>query len=242
MGNPYQNPLNPHQQLSLIAINILGEEFVSSNGNGSFEGGNLKSTSNTEQLENSISSSICDDLAFSMYVEESVAEIVREMETRKLKAVNGKSENFRFLPTIKILFFILDERFEYARKLKLCMNALRTAGERLGRYALAKRQAVHQEDFNIARLRKEQIEMYKQSVFEKLQIDKLIEKEGPIPENDACSEIYATKPALPSPPSLQDVASALTAQADSINSPKNSATSTSTDGKLLIALKIQRVN
>lgn len=112
------------------------------------------------------------------------------------------------------------------------MNALRSAGERLGRYALAKRQAVHQEDFNIARLRKEQIEMYKQSVLDKLQVEKLLEKEGQIPENDTCSEIYATKPALPSPPSLQDVASALSAQAESINSPKTSA-STSTDGNLI---------
>lgn len=46
---------------------------------------------------------------------------------------------------------VLDERFEYARKLKLCMNALRVAGERIGRYALAKRQAVQQEDFCSAR-------------------------------------------------------------------------------------------
>lgn len=90
MGNPYQNPLNPHQQLSLIAINILGEEFCSPIG---FENGQMKATSNAEQLENSISSSICDDLAFSMYVEESVVEIVREMETRKLKAVNGELKN-----------------------------------------------------------------------------------------------------------------------------------------------------
>jgi centrosomal protein CEP104 len=81
------------------------------------------------------------------------------------------------------------------------MNALRSAGERLGRYALAKRQAVHQEDFNVARLRKEQIEMYKNAVFEKLQVEKLLEKDGLLPENDSCSEIYSAKPILPSPPS-----------------------------------------
>lgn len=34
--------------------------------------------------------SICDDLSFCMYVEESVAEVIREMETLKHKAVKGK--------------------------------------------------------------------------------------------------------------------------------------------------------
>jgi len=72
----------------------------------------------------------------------------------------------------------IDERFEYARKLKLCMSVLRSAGERLGRYALAKRQAVQQEDFTTARLRKEQIEIYRNAVFEQLQVIKLLEKDG----------------------------------------------------------------
>lgn len=58
------------------------------------------------------------------------------------------------------------------------MTALRNAGERLGRYALAKRQAVQQEDFMTAKLRKEQIEIYRKIVFEQLQVDKLIEKDG----------------------------------------------------------------
>jgi centrosomal protein CEP104 len=106
------------------------------------------------------------------------------------------------------------------------MNALKTAGERLGRYALAKRQAVTQEDFNVARLRKEQIEMYKVSVLEKLQVSRLLEKDGLNPENDSCSETYSAKPTLPSPPSLQDVASHLSTLSD--NSSK--AGSTSTDG------------
>lgn len=101
------------------------------------------------------------------------------------------------------------ERFEYARKLKLCMTVLRTAGERLGRYALAKRQAVQQEDFTTARLRKEQIEMYRKAVFNQLKVDTLLRSDKSVTSNDSCSELYASKPMLPSPPSLQDVASAL---------------------------------
>lgn len=102
-----------------------------------------------------------------------------------------------------------DERFEYARKLKLCMSALRNAGERIGRYSLAKRQAVQQEDFIAAKLRKEQMEIYKKMVYSQLQVNVLLESNGMLYENDSISELYAQKPTLPSPPSLQDVAGTL---------------------------------
>lgn len=103
----------------------------------------------------------------------------------------------------------IDERFEYARKLKLCMSALRNAGERIGRYSLAKRQAVQQEDFIAAKLRKEQMELYKKMVYSQLQVNVLLESNGMLNANDSISELYAQKPTLPSPPSLQDVAGAL---------------------------------
>lgn len=117
------------------------------------------------------------------------------------------------------------ERFEYARKLKLCMNCLRSAGERyskfdllgtatishseyfrIGRYALSKRLSVLKEDFNTARLRKEQIDMYKKAVFDKLEIEKMLERNGQCSDNDMSSETYATKPSLPPAPTLVEVA------------------------------------
>lgn len=89
------------------------------------------------------------------------------------------------------------------------MGALRSAGERLGRYSLAKRQAVQQEDFIAAKLRKEQMELYKKMVFEQLQVNVLLEHDGLCADNDCVSDLYTQKPSLPSPPSLQDVASTL---------------------------------
>lgn len=89
------------------------------------------------------------------------------------------------------------------------MSALRTAGERIGRYSLAKRQAVQQEDFVAARLRKEQIEIYKKIIYERLQVNTLLEPNGICPENDCVSDVYLQKPTLPPPPSLQDVAASL---------------------------------
>ncbi|XP_059220583.1 centrosomal protein of 104 kDa isoform X2 [Stomoxys calcitrans] len=223
LSGAYANEFNTENQIALIAVNVLGEDLETApgnttkeseenaNGSGVGVGGAMADTSDGGEQP---LASMCDDLLFSMYVEESIAEIIREMEDRKSKAVAC-------------------ERFEYARKLKLCMSALRTAGERLGRYALAKRQAVQQEDFTTAKLRKEQIEMYKSSVFKHLLVDELLEKNGEsLAANDVACEVYASKPVLPVAPSLQDVAQALAeAHMNAAMSPKScQEDKSSTDG------------
>lgn len=111
------------------------------------------------------------------------------------------------------------------------MTALRSAGERLGRYALAKRQAVTQEDFSTARLRKEQIEIYRNAVFSQLEVEKLLEKNGQVPENDLISPVYVAKPVLPSPLSLQEVAILLLHDPKEQHSPKPPTVKTSEPGK-----------
>ncbi|XP_053957990.1 centrosomal protein of 104 kDa [Anastrepha ludens] len=218
LSTAHCNDYNPDGQIALIAVNVLGEELDKNVVTVTLDGvpqadllqaqlpatGNGSAATNNELSNAEIAGSagaavgiaepalvsICDDLLFSMYVEESIAEIIREMEEKKLQAVGA-------------------ERFEYARKLKLCMTALRAAGERLGRYALAKRQAVQQEDFTTAKLRKEQIEMYKALVLKHLLVKDLLEANGLNASNDMACEVYASKPILPPAPSLQDVAQAL---------------------------------
>lgn len=162
----------------MLAVNILGEEFNPSCNDLS----HLK-IKQPEDMNDVPLATFTDDLSYRMYVEESILEVVRKLEETKLRAVE-------------------DERFEYARKLKLCMNCLRTAGERLGRYSLSKRLSVLKEDFNTARLRKEQMELYKRAVFDKLEIEKLLEPQGLLVENDTCSEAHAAKPILPNAPTL----------------------------------------
>lgn len=174
LSAPYPNESNAHGQISLLAVNVLGDDVSGD------EDGSMETSFN----------SICDDLSFCMYVDTEITEIIRELEGKKMKAVSA-------------------ERFEYARKLKLCMTSLGSAGERLGRYALAKRQAVAQEDFITAKLRKEQIRLYQESVFSQLEVDKLLERNGFNAENDSVSPAYTSKPILPSPPSLQNVAGLL---------------------------------
>lgn len=181
MGNPYENHLNPRNQVALLAVNILGIEFKPNDLNVM----RVKRLSD-ETLDVGLAS-ITDDLSYCMYVEESIVDVVKQLEQLKQRAVE-------------------DERFEYARKLKLCMNCLRGAGERLGRYALSKRLAVLKEDFTTANLRKEQMEIYKKIVFERLELYKLMEPEGLLVENDICSTTYTMKPQLPPPPTLVEVA------------------------------------
>jgi len=205
------NDFNDTGQISLLAVNVLGEDLDVGPNNGNGEEHLVSEAPPLDTATGELAlASICDDLLFSMYVEESIVRTIRQLEQRKVLAVNA-------------------ERFEYARKLKLCMTALRSAGERLGRYALAKRQAVQQEDFTTARLRKEQIEMYRAAVLRQLQVHQLLEPQGvPLSSNDQSCEIYAGgKPSLPAAPSLQDVAQAL---AEATFSPK-SLTSLSLDDK-----------
>ncbi|XP_055901824.1 centrosomal protein of 104 kDa isoform X2 [Eupeodes corollae] len=219
LSTPHRNDFNTEGQIALIAVNVLGED-LECNSNGAGGGGGEESSATaaagevqlTENGEPALAS-MCDDLLFSMYVEESIAEIIREMEEKKSKAVN-------------------DERFEYARKLKLCMTSLKVAGERLGRYSLAKRQAVQQEDFTTAKLRKEQIEMYRRAVLKQLLVDQLLERNGLVADNDLASEVYASKPTLPTAPSLQEVATALAeAHFTATMSPKSAQEDkSSTDG------------
>lgn len=88
MGSQYVNEFNQNGQVALLAVNVLGLELTSA------EITSIRNSTNIpsglpDGVENTIAS-ICDDLSFSMYVEESVTEIIRDMEIKKCKAVNGE--------------------------------------------------------------------------------------------------------------------------------------------------------
>ncbi|XP_050546423.1 centrosomal protein of 104 kDa isoform X2 [Daktulosphaira vitifoliae] len=144
----HQNTLNRFNQVSLIGVQVFGEKLNSG-----------------EQVNGYVQSSICDDLAFEMYVDKQIASIIRSLEQRKSKAV-------------------LDERFEYARKLKAAMTELRTAGEKLGKLELSKNQAIQNEDYSKAKKKKVQMEEYRSQVLTENCIEELLEKNGVLTAND----------------------------------------------------------
>lgn len=116
-----------------------------------------------------------DDLAFVMYVDTDIAKIIKNMEIKKHLAVISK---FKANAGIILIFSILDERFEYARKLKNAMLKLRVAGEKLGKYELEKRHAIEVEDYDRARYKKNQIDQYRNEIYEELHVEQLMETQG----------------------------------------------------------------
>ncbi|XP_050434404.1 centrosomal protein of 104 kDa [Adelges cooleyi] len=142
----HQNALNRFNQVSLIGVQIFGEK-QSCGDQGNFHG------------------SVCDDLAFEMYVDKQMAIVIRTLEQRKIKAVQ-------------------DERFEYARKLKAAMTELRSAGEKLGKLELSKNHAIHNEDYAKAKKKKAQMEEFRAQILADNRVDDLLEKDGPLMVND----------------------------------------------------------
>lgn len=76
------------------------------------------------------------------------------------------------------MFFFSDERYEYARKLKVTIEDLRVVGEKLGKLEIAKKQAIQDEDYSRAKRKKLQIESLKKEILEKVKVDNLLEKNG----------------------------------------------------------------
>ena len=79
---------------------------------------------------------------------------------------------------VTVITFISGERFEFARKLKLAMEDLRIAGERLSKYELEKRHAIQLEDYERAKLKKAQMDEYRHTVYRFLEVDDLLEING----------------------------------------------------------------
>lgn len=83
LGAAHANRHNSFHQVALIAVNVLGTELSA---DGTDEVNEQLAASATDVVP----LSVCDDLSFSMYVDESVADVVREMESKKSAAVNGE--------------------------------------------------------------------------------------------------------------------------------------------------------
>ncbi|KAL6434985.1 hypothetical protein ACFW04_005258 [Cataglyphis niger] len=147
LHKPHSNAHNTYCQVGLIAINILGEPY------------GQELTGQGDAPYNPHYTSPYDDLAFEMYVDREVAKIIRQMEAKKLLAVE-------------------EERFEYASKLKVAMENLRKAGERLGKYELEKKYAIALEDYDKAKAKKAQAQQYRQQVYQSLEIYNLLEVHG----------------------------------------------------------------
>ncbi|XP_059485155.1 centrosomal protein of 104 kDa isoform X2 [Neocloeon triangulifer] len=190
----HPNDLNVHEQVSLMALSLLGQ-WTEDNNNSLTSSqdaipppqddvpDNAANNNSNVLVSNPQYTSPYDDLAFDMYVDPEAAKIIRQMERRKQEAV-------------------MSERFEYARKLKQAMEELRRAGERLGKFELEKRQAISMEHFGKAKLKKAQMDDYREQVYNFLEIPVLLELNGYQLKNDAPVDTSKRRE-LPPPPRLR---------------------------------------
>ncbi|XP_067096153.1 centrosomal protein of 104 kDa [Osmerus mordax] len=160
------NRYNVYNQVALVAINVLGD---------SMDGNDINTIPSREQLiEHYLSSSQhegaldgtymgkcesispLDDLAFDMYQDPEVAHIIRLLDDKKQDMVH-------------------QERYDLAKTLKQAIADLQKVGERLGRYDVEKRCAIEKEDYDTAKRKKEQMEEYRTTVYQQLEVHNLLD-------------------------------------------------------------------
>ncbi|CAG4939723.1 unnamed protein product [Colias eurytheme] len=148
-------PAKEDDQVALMAVNVLGDEVEEEN-----------KAENSPAAKAEISFSPYDDLAFIMYVDNEIADLVRNLDDKKRIAV-------------------AEERFEYARRLKSAGSALAAAGIRIGRWRLRKRTAAARDDFELARRMRDRIADALVGVKEDPELLRLFEDDGPDSRNDS---------------------------------------------------------
>ncbi|XP_060603860.1 centrosomal protein of 104 kDa-like isoform X3 [Ruditapes philippinarum] len=165
--NIHKNHINKHNlynQVGVVAINVIGEEIRK----GQELVDDLDIYEQKQKLFGDVGTdglgrpdyiSPLDDLAFDMYQDPEIGQIIRKLDKKKQEAV-------------------LQERYEYAKKLKATIVELQKAGEKLGKYEVEKRQAVENEDYDKAKLKKVQMDEYRLQVYTDLKINDLLEATG----------------------------------------------------------------
>uniref|UniRef100_A0A8C3YME0 Centrosomal protein of 104 kDa n=1 Tax=Catagonus wagneri TaxID=51154 RepID=A0A8C3YME0_9CETA len=155
------NKYNVYNQVALVAVNVIGDPAEPGDEGGVPSGEKLIDhylghTAEDPALEGTCSGksdyiSPLDDLAFDMYQDPEVAQLIRRLDERKREAVR-------------------QERYDCAKRLKQAIADLQKVGERLGRYEVEKRCAVEKEDYDLAKEKKRQMERYRLRVYQQLQL------------------------------------------------------------------------
>ncbi|CAO2590180.1 Centrosomal protein of 104 kDa [Lemmus lemmus] len=166
----HANKYNIYNQVALVAINIIGDpaDFGDESNITSREkliDHYLGHSPHSEDpaLEGTFAGrsdyiSPLDDLAFDMYQDPEVAQIIRRLDEKKRDAVKK-------------------ERYDHAKKLKQAIADLQKVGERLGRFEVEKRCAVEKEDYDLAKEKKQQMARYRAQVYEQLELHGLLQGE-----------------------------------------------------------------
>ncbi|XP_029648707.2 centrosomal protein of 104 kDa-like [Octopus sinensis] len=176
----YINKYNLYNQISVVAINIIGDRLQEES----------TPVMDPEEIPNQDKESPLagfnrpdyisplDDLAFDMYQDPGVAQLIRKLEKKKQEAV-------------------LQERYEFAKRIKIGIEKLQKSGEKLGKLEVEKRQAVENEDYDKAQMKKIQIFELRLQLYEEVKIKTLLELPQTQSKELIASELFKeTEPIL----------------------------------------------
>lgn len=159
----YINKHNLYNQVGIVAINIIGDEVLDDAKHVSTpileEEPVVESPLDVFSKPDYISP--LDDLAFDMYQDPEVAQLIRKLERKKQEAV-------------------LQERYEFAKRIKTGIEKLQKGGERLGKLEVEKRHAAENEDFDKALQKKLQIDDIRLQLYKQLDLTNLLEMNSPL--------------------------------------------------------------
>ncbi|XP_069110819.1 centrosomal protein of 104 kDa-like isoform X1 [Argopecten irradians] len=167
----HKNHVNKHNlynQVGVIAVNVIGDvitrptDLTDDYYSDPILAKKLEYMDNDENQIRPDYISPLDDLAFDMYQDPEIANIIRKLEKKKQDAV-------------------LRERFDNAKKLKTAILDLQKVGEKLGKYDVEKRQAIENEDYDTAKLKKVQMEEYRLQIYRDLRLGELL---GTMPSSE----------------------------------------------------------
>ncbi|PIK44373.1 putative centrosomal protein [Apostichopus japonicus] len=141
--------------VGVIAINVLGDEVD--------DEGNV--IPDDKQRDPDFISPM-DDLAFDMYQDPEVAQIIRKLDVRKNEAVLQKgSRNCLYC----------QGGIRRCQRLKQAIVDLQKVGERIGRFEVEKRRAIETEDYDLAKVKKIQMDEYRLQIYKQLELHDLLE-------------------------------------------------------------------
>jgi len=86
-----------------------------------------------------------------------------------------KFENLTFKKWYLFFLKILAEKYDEAKRLKQAISELYKIGERLARYDIEKRQAIEDEDYEKAKIKKQQMQEYRNETYKQLNQNNLLE-------------------------------------------------------------------
>ena len=111
-----------------------------------------------------------------MYQDPEISQIIRNLDKKKTDCVLG---NIFWIINLKKkcleLLSTVAEKFDEAKRLKQAISELYKIGERLARYDIEKRQAIEDEDYEKAKIKKQQMQEYRADTYNQLQQNNLLE-------------------------------------------------------------------